>query len=103
MLTHHSSVLHSYSASLPIHRYLKILAVDPSYHRLSIGTRLLESGIALADSQQKSIALEASPMGKPLYERMGFVAERFIHVDGLVYKGDRYELFMVRWAGGKRV
>jgi len=57
--------------------------VDPEYRSKGIGTRLLERAIAYLDKREiKSIKLDATPQGKPLYEKMGFVSDMRLS-DGL--------------------
>lgn len=51
---------------------LHILATHPEHHRRGAGAMLIAWGLRKADSAQLPAFLEASPMGKPLYERMGF-------------------------------
>lgn len=52
--------------------YLKILAVLPQYHRRGVGSMHLRSGIEKADELGLPSYLEASPMGTPLYAKMGY-------------------------------
>jgi GNAT superfamily N-acetyltransferase len=46
--------------------------VHPPYRRRGIGGRLIQQGIDLADTKGYISFLEASPMGKELYERYGY-------------------------------
>ncbi|KAL1867671.1 hypothetical protein Daus18300_006226 [Diaporthe australafricana] len=52
--------------------HLGILAATPNYPRLGAGTALLKWGCELADRENKTAWLEASPGGYPLYRRFGF-------------------------------
>ncbi|KAF1935176.1 hypothetical protein EJ02DRAFT_460598 [Clathrospora elynae] len=52
--------------------FLHILATDPEHHRRGAGAMLVDWGVRKADSAQLPSFLESSPMGRPLYERMGF-------------------------------
>ena len=45
---------------------------DPEHHRRGAGAILIAWGVGKADSAHLPAFLEASPMGKPLYARMGF-------------------------------
>jgi GNAT superfamily N-acetyltransferase len=64
--------------------YVHNLYVDPAYRRHGIGRALMQ---ALLDwckaSGYSRVALRASAMGRPLYERMGFGADRV-----MTYKGN---------------
>ena len=54
--------------------YVGSMAVDPGVHRSGAGTALMEALIALAaQSGIESLALDATEMGAPLYERFGFL------------------------------
>lgn len=48
------------------------MAVHPLYRRLGIGTLLMEIGVSIADKHNIEAWMEASPMGKPLYQKHGF-------------------------------
>ncbi|KAI6303667.1 hypothetical protein MCOR22_007383 [Pyricularia oryzae] len=56
------------------HYELSILAVHPQHGRKGIGKNLVQWGLDRARSDKKDAYLIATPMGKPLYERLGFVA-----------------------------
>ena len=51
---------------------LHLLVTDPKHHRRGAGAMLIAWGLGKADSARLPGFLEASPMGKPLYARMGF-------------------------------
>jgi GNAT superfamily N-acetyltransferase len=54
--------------------WISMLLVDPAFRRIGIATRLLQRAIThLADCE--TIWLDATPAGRPLYERLGFVPE----------------------------
>ena len=56
--------------------WVGMVLVDPEYRGLGIGTRLLERCIAYLDSiGVPCIKLDATPLGKPIYEKFGFVTE----------------------------
>lgn len=48
------------------------LFTHSSYHRRGVGSKLIQQGTTLADKKGYIAFLEASPMGKALYERHGF-------------------------------
>jgi ribosomal protein S18 acetylase RimI-like enzyme len=53
-----------------------MVLVDPEYRSRGIGTRLLERAIEhLDDLKIPAIKLDATPQGKPLYEKLKFVSE----------------------------
>jgi hypothetical protein len=53
-----------------------MVLVDPEYRGRGVGTKLLERCVAHLDQVGvPCIKLDATPLGKPLYEKMGFVTE----------------------------
>lgn len=58
--------------------WIGMVLVAPAYRRRGIGTRLLEAAVAAAEPYG-AVGLDATPQGRPIYARMGFVA-----YDGLV-------------------
>ncbi|MGZ6206856.1 MAG: GNAT family N-acetyltransferase [Syntrophales bacterium] len=56
--------------------WIGMLIVDEKYRGQGIGTTLLESAIHHLDSRQiPTIKLDATPQGKPLYQKLGFETE----------------------------
>ena len=56
--------------------WIGMLIVDEQYRGQGIGTTLLEHTIRFLDSQNiPTMKLDATPQGKPLYERLGFMSE----------------------------
>ncbi|MBS1839539.1 MAG: GNAT family N-acetyltransferase [Acidobacteria bacterium] len=56
--------------------WVGMVLVDPEYRGRGIGKRLLERCIEHLDSAGvPCIKLDATPLGKPLYEKLGFVTE----------------------------
>ncbi|HWZ98476.1 MAG TPA: GNAT family N-acetyltransferase [Candidatus Dormibacteraeota bacterium] len=56
--------------------WVGMVLVDPDYRGRGIGTRLLERCIEHLDSiNVPCIKLDATPLGKPIYEKLGFVSE----------------------------
>jgi GNAT superfamily N-acetyltransferase len=56
--------------------WIGMVLVDPEYRSQGIGTRLLARAIEyLNDLQITAIKLDATPQGRPLYEKLQFVAE----------------------------
>jgi GNAT superfamily N-acetyltransferase len=56
--------------------WIGMVLVDPSYRNRGIGTTLLQRTIEyLDDAGIPTIKLDATPAGKPLYEKLGFVTE----------------------------
>ncbi|MDR3673996.1 MAG: GNAT family N-acetyltransferase [Acidobacteriota bacterium] len=56
--------------------WIGMVLVDPARRGQGIGTKLLEKAIEHLDARGiPSIKLDATPQGKPLYEKLGFVTE----------------------------
>lgn len=56
--------------------WIGMVLVDPQYRGQGIGTALLERAIHYLDSQSvPCMKLDATPQGKPLYEKFGFRSE----------------------------
>jgi GNAT superfamily N-acetyltransferase len=62
-----------YTGSKP-HVLLKLLATHPDHHRRGAGRMLLEWGAKSADERGYESFLEATSVGRPLYERCGYKA-----------------------------
>jgi ribosomal protein S18 acetylase RimI-like enzyme len=63
------------SLMYPDFTYIGPLGVRPDFQRLGIGFALMERLLAWLDQQGVTrVALDASPMGQSMYERLGFVA-----------------------------
>jgi len=56
--------------------WIGMVIVDPGHRGKGIGTTLLERAIRHLDSRSvPAVKLDATPLGKPLYEQFGFVSE----------------------------
>jgi GNAT superfamily N-acetyltransferase len=56
--------------------WIGMVLVDPEYRKQGIGTQLLMKAIEYLDQQKiPTMKLDATPQGRPLYEKLGFVAE----------------------------
>src|SRR5215472_5902121 len=56
--------------------WIGMVLVDPDYRKQGIGTQLLKRTIEhLDDSNIRTMKLDATPQGKPLYAKLGFVGE----------------------------
>jgi GNAT superfamily N-acetyltransferase len=56
--------------------WVGMVLVDPEFRSRGIGTKLLERAIEHLDTLKiTTVKLDATPLGKPLYEKLGFVAE----------------------------
>jgi len=56
--------------------WIGMVIVDKQYRGQGIGTALLECATRFLDSQRvPTMKLDATPLGKPLYEKFGFVSE----------------------------
>jgi GNAT superfamily N-acetyltransferase len=60
------------------HRFawVGMVLVDPEYRGKGLGTNLLEAAIEyLEDAKVPTVKLDATPLGKPIYEKLGFQSE----------------------------
>ena len=56
--------------------WIGMVLVDPEHRGRGIGTRLLDRTIEHLDAAKvPTLKLDATPQGKPIYEKLGFVAE----------------------------
>jgi GNAT superfamily N-acetyltransferase len=56
--------------------WVGMVLVDPKFRGRGVGTKLLARAIEYLDAHKIStIKLDATPLGKPLYEKLGFVSE----------------------------
>ncbi|MDB5339402.1 MAG: putative acyltransferase [Planctomycetaceae bacterium] len=53
--------------------WLALVLVDTSFRERGIGRRLVQAGLKYADdSGVRTVRLDATPLGRPVYERLGF-------------------------------
>lgn len=57
--------------------WIAMMLVDPAYRGHGLGARLLEAAMAALPAG-RPIRLDATPMGRPLYERYGFADETLL-------------------------
>src|SRR6516164_8335744 len=56
--------------------WVGMVLVDPAHRGQGIGTALLEKAIAYLDAAGiPAIKLDATPAGKPIYQKLGFLSE----------------------------
>jgi len=56
--------------------WIAMVLVNESYRHRGIGTQLVQQALSYLDGECVTTArLDATPLGRPVYERMGFVAE----------------------------
>ncbi len=56
--------------------WISMVLVDTSYRGRGIGTRLMEHALAWLDRERiRTVRLDATPLGRPVYARLGFAAE----------------------------
>jgi GNAT superfamily N-acetyltransferase len=70
---------------------LDLLCTIPAHRRKGAGTMLTRWGLDLAQKEGANVGVESSPMGLPLYEKLGFKLEEIRHVK---VKGDDEELLV---------
>ena len=64
-------------ASLRGADFIQMLFVDPEYARMGVGTTLVEALTRLAGARgATTLTVEASEVAKPMFDRLGFVAQR---------------------------
>ena len=68
---------------------LNMIATLPEHHRRGVGAMHLKWGNEQADKLGLLSYLEASPMGRPLYERMGYEVVRELPFDARAWGLDR--------------
>lgn len=74
---------------------LDTLVTHPDHHRKGAGGLLVQWGCNKADEKGVVAYLEASEMGKPLYERYGFQPVKTVSVDLKDFGGDEIMNFIV--------
>lgn len=56
--------------------WVAMVLVDPALRGRGLGTALMEYALAYLDGREvRTIRLDATPLGQPIYEKLGFVAE----------------------------
>jgi GNAT superfamily N-acetyltransferase len=71
--------------------WVALMLVDVSRRRQGIGLALMERALAFLDGQSvASVRLDATPLGQPLYEKLGFVEQlRLARYAGVLPADDR--------------
>ncbi|KAJ8068711.1 hypothetical protein OCU04_002410 [Sclerotinia nivalis] len=82
------------------HWYLELIATKPEWQRKGAAGKLIRWGLERADAEGVETYLEASPVGKGLYEYFGF-EERGRLVIPVVDEGHFVECMMVRTGRGQ--
>jgi GNAT superfamily N-acetyltransferase len=78
VMEHDGNVVGTVATITYEHRFawIGMVLVDPEFRKQGIGTKLLEHAIDYLDqSRLQTMKLDATPLGKPLYEKLGFVTE----------------------------
>jgi ribosomal protein S18 acetylase RimI-like enzyme len=69
------------SVIYPDYAYIGMMAVDPQVQRQGVGRLLMEHVLAWLDGKGiPRIELDASPQGQGLYEKLGFIPGKQVHV-----------------------
>src|SRR5205823_2979194 len=56
--------------------WVAMVLVDEAARGRGVGTALMRHALAFADDRGiRSVRLDATPLGRPIYEKLGFVAE----------------------------
>lgn len=81
--------------------WVGMVLVDPEHRGQGIGTRLLERAIEFLDAAKIStVKLDATPLGKPLYEKLGFATE--YEIERLILTRSSAYISKSRSGGSKR-
>ncbi len=64
--------------------HLWLLTTHPDFRRRGAGSMLCRWGMAVAEQQGRPVTVLASPLGRQLYERLGFdfLGDVIVQVDG---------------------
>ncbi|KAI1424923.1 acyl-CoA N-acyltransferase [Xylaria sp. FL1777] len=62
-----------YRAAQRPHLYLFNIFTHPEYRRRGVGQQIMDWGMKQADALELELFLDATPHGKPLYEKNGFI------------------------------
>jgi GNAT superfamily N-acetyltransferase len=58
--------------------WVGMVLVDPEYRRRGVATRLMETALAYLTDRVATVKLDATPDGRPVYERFGFRVESVV-------------------------
>ncbi len=69
--------------------WVAMLLVDEQFRRRGIGTRLMEHALAYLEGRGvPTVRLDATPRGRPIYEKLGFAAEyELARLEGVAPRG----------------
>jgi GNAT superfamily N-acetyltransferase len=80
---------YDFKTVLKDYRLLGLLGVDPKCQRKGIGQQIMRQGLSIASREKVHVTLEASVVGRRLYQKMGFetiqrtpLAERLEGLEG---------------------
>ncbi|HKQ51939.1 MAG TPA: GNAT family N-acetyltransferase [Pyrinomonadaceae bacterium] len=70
--------------------WVGMVLVDPEYRRRGVATRLMETALSYLEGRVAAVKLDATPEGRPVYERFGFQVESLVErwagaVDGAAW------------------
>jgi ribosomal protein S18 acetylase RimI-like enzyme len=73
--------------------WIAMLLVDKRFRGRGIGTRLMQHAMVYLDERRvATMRLDATPMGRPIYEKLGFVAEyELARLEGVASGGGAHE------------
>ncbi|KAJ3958566.1 hypothetical protein N0V92_004839 [Colletotrichum tropicale] len=76
------------------HVYCHVIAVRPEHQRRGVGALLTKWGLDMAELAGLPVYLESSPVGYPLYQRLGFetLDDKVVHRAALVGKEKDVEI-----------
>jgi GNAT superfamily N-acetyltransferase len=58
--------------------WVGMVLVDPQYRRRGVATRLMETALDYLEKRVATVKLDATPDGRPVYERFGFQVESLV-------------------------
>jgi GNAT superfamily N-acetyltransferase len=71
--------------------WVGMVLVDPEFRRRGVATRLMRAALDYLEGRVAAVKLDATPDGRPVYERLGFEVESSVERWAGTARGDRRE------------